>query len=740
MRGVWVVVASAVLVLPVVPATPGPEPVVDVVLWIDEDARASVTSVVFSLGLAGARTVHLSALRVVGPESAVARVAAMAGVVSAAANAGLDLYSASTNEAIGVPRAWASGATGEGAVVMTIDTGVDGAHPDLIYGVDVIGTGAAVDAFERDLPVAWTPTAGPTSDWHGHGTHVAGIAAGSGRGGAPGLDGVYPGVAPDAKIVAFSFLGTAPADRATVWGALAGFDYALSMRDALSIDVISNSWGLAGAFRPDHPINLASKRAYEAGMTVVFAAGNDAFIMGPRSLNQFCVAPWVLCVGATDNARALAEFSSRGIDPVLSGDAWDHPDLVAPGVGVRAPRTTTEAGSFSSGTNPSYMDEIVAGGVPAADALRYATRSGTSMAAPHVAGVAALVIGANPHLSPDQVHRILVKSADAIPGGAAADVGAGFLDAAEAVQLARHAKGQIHRFLHGHRSYDGGADDPALARDAFADVTRQRVPPLLEARDAGTGADAPDDGATPLAISDGLHLGEVASATDVDRYAIAGEPGERLEVTLKPLDGDLNLEVLGLDGRVVASSAAGVHVPDEVAVAGASYVVRVFAASNPSPLLQPSAPAPPNAGRYTLAIARAIEPEQNDAGTGGDVGGTVAEAHPVGAGEFTGVLSPIDTDDAYALDVPARTHVTITLTAPPGTHFDLRLRWLAAPGLVTFQYGGDAIEEGTQSFAFVTNGPESWVFVAHATEGAGTYGVSVVVRPAGPGEVDAHLR
>ena len=118
--------------------------------------------------------------------------------------------------------------------------------------------------------------------------------------------------------------------------AIEAFDWVLANGPAYGIRIISNSYGTDGPFSADAPINVASKRAHDAGMVVVFAAGNHG--PGPNSLNPYCVAPWVICVAAGHkDGRTLADFSSRGVP----GDALYHPTITAPGVDVVAARAKT---------------------------------------------------------------------------------------------------------------------------------------------------------------------------------------------------------------------------------------------------------------------------------------------------------------------------------------------------------------------------------------------------------------
>src|SRR5204862_4086673 len=181
----------------------------------------------------------------------------------------------------------------------------------------------------------------------GHGTHVAGIAAGRGT----ASNGYYTGVAPGASLI-----GIGTGDVLFIFFALAGFDYILDHQQQYNIKVVNNYWGTTGPFAPNDPINEATKTVASRGITVVFAAGNE----GPdqNTLNPYSVAPWVIgvaaecklvspdptnsaihCADQTGQNRApiLADFSSRGV----AGDPLYHPDITAPGVHIVSTRAST---------------------------------------------------------------------------------------------------------------------------------------------------------------------------------------------------------------------------------------------------------------------------------------------------------------------------------------------------------------------------------------------------------------
>ena len=315
---------------------------------------------------------------------------------------------------IGADRAWTGlGYTGRGVTVAVIDTGIDATHPDLPFGDKVVqNVKVAPDLFGLGALVVEGLANTDTSS--GHGTHVASTVVGSGaaRGGR------YRGVAPGARLV-----GVGAGEVLFILSALEGFDWVLDRQAAYGIRVISNSWGTSGEFDPEDPINVASRAASEAGMVVVFAAGNAG--PGTDTLNPYCVAPWALCVAAGEkDGRTLAGFSSRGIP----GDPLYHPTITAPGVDIAAARATT-----GIVLNAFFAVDLIDLGE---DALYYAVASGTSMATPHVSGTVALMLEANPGLDPGRVKALLEQTATPMAGYAAHEAGSGYLNAYEAVRAA----------------------------------------------------------------------------------------------------------------------------------------------------------------------------------------------------------------------------------------------------------------------------------------------------------------
>src|SRR5438094_849469 len=144
-----------------------------------------------------------------------------------------------------------------------------------------------------------------------------------------------------------------------------------------------------------------------------------------NTLNPFCVAPWVICVAAgLKDGQTLADFSSRGIP----GDPLYHPTITAPGADIVAARATT-----GIVIDTFFAVDLINLGT---DAVSYAAASGTSMATPHVSGTVALMLEANPALTPDQIKSTLEGSATPMPGYEEYQVGAGYLNAFQAVTVA----------------------------------------------------------------------------------------------------------------------------------------------------------------------------------------------------------------------------------------------------------------------------------------------------------------
>ena len=339
----------------------------------------------------------------------IVRIAALPAVRSVFADRTLSLLDVESRALIGLdevaadpslPRPGDAPLSGAGVTIAVLDTGVDGTHPDLPFGGKVVGNVRLLNALSTGLGFTYPQTVEGLPDTDlvlGHGTFVASVAAGSGQ--ASG--GTYRGVAPGASI-----LGLSAGDLFIV-NVLEGFDYILQNAARYGVRVVNCSWGTQGWFDPDDPVNIATRMVHDAGITVVFAAGNQG--PAPDTLNPYAVAPWVIGVGSSRKDARLSRFSSRGIFEELIY----HPTLIAPGESITA-------------ASPAALN----GGA------YYSTDSGTSFAAPHVAGVIALLLQARPDLTPVDIKRLLQATATPVLERDRSEVGAGLLDAWAAITSA----------------------------------------------------------------------------------------------------------------------------------------------------------------------------------------------------------------------------------------------------------------------------------------------------------------
>ena len=200
---------------------------------------------------------------------------------------------------------------------------------------------------------------------------------------------------------------------------LSGLDYLLTNGAAFNVRVVNCSFSANTVFDVNDPVNIATKMLTDNGVNVVFSAGNTG--PGPDTLNPYSVAPWVIGTGATDNQGRLAGFSSRGD----FGSPLFRPTLVAPGVNTVSLRAAAVTSVDGLAANDA--------GLSATEAPYYTTGNGTSFSAPQVAGVIALMLEANPQLTPAQIRDILQRTATPLPPYYAHEVGAGMLNAQAAV-------------------------------------------------------------------------------------------------------------------------------------------------------------------------------------------------------------------------------------------------------------------------------------------------------------------
>ncbi|WP_328694451.1 S8 family serine peptidase [Streptomyces phaeochromogenes] len=251
---------------------------------------------------------------------------------------------------IGADKAWASGYDGKGVRIAVLDTGVDATHPDL-----------------KDQVVAarnFTPSPDAT-DRYGHGTHVASIAAGTGAASPAGSAGAFKGVAPGAELLNGKVLDDEGSGDDS--GILAGIEWAAEQ----GADVVNLSLGGGDTPGLDPLETAVDEFSADKGILFAVSAGNDGEF-GEQTIGSPGSAESALTVGAVDGDDRLAEFSSRG--PRV-GDDGIKPDVTAPGVDITAAAAPGSVIEQEVGQNPEG----------------YLTISGTSMAAPHVAGAAAIL-------------------------------------------------------------------------------------------------------------------------------------------------------------------------------------------------------------------------------------------------------------------------------------------------------------------------------------------------------------
>jgi subtilisin family serine protease len=317
------------------------------------------------------------------------------------------------------------GLDGSGIGVAVIDSGVTSWHDDLTGGPGPQRVDQFVD-FVNDQSAAY--------DDYGHGTHVAGIIAGNGF----DSNGGRAGVAPGARLVVLKVLDGS--GRGHISDVIAALDYTVAHQAAFQIRVVNLSVA-AGVYESctTDLLTLAAKRAVEAGIVVVAAAGNAGRTPGGRTLYGGIGAPgnapWVLTVGAASHQGTadrsddiVAAFSSRGPTPI---DRSAKPDLVAPGVGIES--LSNPDSSLFSTKSASLLSGSIQTAYPP-----YLSLSGTSQAAPVVAGTVALMLQANPALTPNAVKAILQYTAQVHPNYDALTQGSGFVNARGAVELARY--------------------------------------------------------------------------------------------------------------------------------------------------------------------------------------------------------------------------------------------------------------------------------------------------------------
>ena len=375
----------------------------------DAVPTAAQATALKSLGLSVQRLHNLPLAVVFGPVAAMQAAVTTGRAIDVYPDESIELFDTASADAMGAAALRAAGYTGKGVTVAVIDSGCDASHPDLANRVKhnvKLYSGEYLNLPPDSSSTIVVPNeTGPyqnTDIGSGHGTHVAGIIAADSTSDPAGG---HLGVAPGADLVCLS-IGEILFTTAVV----TAYDFLLDQQDMWSVDVINNSWG--NSFRqydPRDPVAVATRAVADNGAVVVFAAGNSGYSEAEMSLNPFSQYPWVTSVANETVTWKRAESSSNGLvfdnsqavtigaggHTVFTGDRIGlyHPDVAAPGENISS--TCDTAGTVVGPCPPGENAEA----------------SGTSMASPHVAGAAALLLEANPSLTADQVRMALQSTA-----------------------------------------------------------------------------------------------------------------------------------------------------------------------------------------------------------------------------------------------------------------------------------------------------------------------------------------
>jgi serine protease AprX len=372
-------------------------------------------------------------------------VQAMAGVVAAGtandvyADTPIELFDKASADAMGAAIPRANGFTGKGVTVAVVDSGCDASHPDLadhvVHNVKLYSAEYVNIPPDSSNTIAVPVEMGPyqNSDLgSGHGTHVAGIIAADGH-----TSPDHIGVAPDANLVCYS-IGEILFTTAVV----TAYDHLLDQPNLWGVKVINNSWGNSfQQFDPRAPVHVATRAVADLGVNVVFAAGNSGRTNAEMGLNPFSEAPWVTSVASETLAHVRSDFSSNGLK-------YDNSQAVTIGAGGHTVFTGNRIGVYhpdvtAPGSNISSTCDTAGTAVGPCPPGSNTTASGTSMASPHVAGAAAVLLQANPALTTSQVRSALQATAAPVTDAAGTQlgfwqVGYGHVDLAAAVDLVRN--------------------------------------------------------------------------------------------------------------------------------------------------------------------------------------------------------------------------------------------------------------------------------------------------------------
>ncbi|MFE2299175.1 S8 family serine peptidase [Streptomyces sp. NPDC059445] len=375
---------------------------------------------------------------------------------------------AESNAQIGTPKAWEAGLTGKGVTVAVLDTGVDTSHPDLAGRV--AQTRSFIDGEE-------------VADRNGHGTHVTSTVGGTGA----ASDGQEKGVAPEATLAVGKVLSDEGSGSESQ--IIAGMEWAA--RD-VHAKVVSMSLGSTEPSDGTDPMAAAvDTLSKETGALFVIAAGNTG---APSSIGSPGAADSALTIGAVDSSDQAAYFTSAG---PRYGDNALKPDLSAPGVDILAARSQLVGGS-------GY----------------YTSMSGTSMATPHVAGVAALLAQEHPDWTGARLKDALMSTSAEL-GASVYQLGAGRVSVPDAVGAKVTATGSVDLGFHGWPHDD---DKPVTKTVTYSNSSDAAVELTLAAEGAGEGVATLAD--TTLTVP--AHGSASTMLTGDSRKAPAGQTSGRI--------------------------------------------------------------------------------------------------------------------------------------------------------------------------------------------------------------------
>ena len=473
--------------------------------------------------------------------------------------------------------------------VLVIDSGIDATHADLPLGTKVVQNTQRVvstNTGNTGITVGGVPLNGftpslsienlPNTDNVGHGTHVAGMVGGLGvRSGA-----TYAGVAPGVKIV-----GSGGGAVIFVLDALAGWEYGLANQFVYNIRVITNSYGPTTPtdFNPNHPLVRASKSAHDNNITVLWAASNDG---AEDTINAYGQSPFVITVAAGSKEGMLADFSSRGVprEQRLNDSNPDndneYPTITAPGTGrafesnlARFGFTSDIVGVRSSTGITNVLGATADTELSPAMIPFYTQMSGTSMATPFTAGVVALMLDADPTLTPDEIKQILIDTATRMPGYQDHEVGAGYLNAHAAVDKVfnrskayrNHQEAAFNATLTTENLAAQGFHidfDPTVNGPGSANSRPFTVEPFVNVLRARATVDiVGEPGVTNLV---GIRLWAPDGTSYSPTFALNSTSNVREGVVNDPMPGTWYIEARGVRG----TSAAPVTSPQQVAPPG----------------------------------------------------------------------------------------------------------------------------------------------------------------------------